>query len=439
MCTSPRIEYKVHLQALRPPSSRHYPWRIFRCVQVAPFPNARVLRQAIRRSRVCKRGRVRNGESFRNLLSDGTLPRTHYLIFGTTDKSLYVSLLLFFAKPEHLIYISSRILTQDTPKHRPGGATKLSICSVLIAKYWATNWIKGGYEMGLADWFRTFCTNIQVQDGGTISNRYKTITHRLNADFWNTESYTSHSLYVGSYGRKTAIQGFSDLDMIFRLPSNLYKQYDSHSGNGQSALLQTVRKSLRKTYSTTSIGADGQVIKIRFKDRITFEIVPAFVNKGGSFTFPNANDGGSWRTTNPKPEIEAIRARNRVCNNNLVPLCRMMRAWKSKWQVPIGGLLIDTLAYQFIDTWKYKSKSYFCYDYMCRDFFLFMADQDKEKAYWKAPGSGQYVFRKGLFQWKAKRCYNIALEAIKHETAEPKRTWSAKQEWRKIFGSTFPG
>ena len=70
--------------------------------------------------------------------------------------------------------------------------------------------------MGLAGWFSTFCNNIQVQDGGTISSRYKTITHRLNTDFWNTESYTSHSLYVGSYGRKTAIQGFSDLDMIFQ-------------------------------------------------------------------------------------------------------------------------------------------------------------------------------------------------------------------------------
>ena len=292
--------------------------------------------------------------------------------------------------------------------------------------------------MGLADWFRTFCTNIQVQDGGTISRRYRTITHQLNADFWNTESYTSHSLYVGSYGRKTAIQGFSDLDMIFQLPSQLYRKYDNYLGNGQSALLQAVRKSLQKTYSSTSIGADGQVIQISFTDGITFEIVPAFVNRVGSFTFPDASNGGRWRITNPKPEIEAIRTRNKACNNNLVPLCRMMRAWKSKWQVPIGGLLIDTLAYQFIDSWQYKSKSFLYYDYMCRDFFCFMADQDKEQVYWKAPGSGQYVYRKGLFQWKARRCHNIALEAIEYETSDPKKNWSAKQKWREIFGSAFP-
>ena len=62
--------------------------------------------------------------------------------------------------------------------------------------------------MGLGDWFSTFCTKIRVQDGGTIPMRYKAITCRLNTDFWQNTSDTSHSLYVGSYGRNTAIDGF---------------------------------------------------------------------------------------------------------------------------------------------------------------------------------------------------------------------------------------
>lgn len=292
--------------------------------------------------------------------------------------------------------------------------------------------------MGLGDWFSTFCSNIRVQDGGTISSRYKTITRRLNTDFWNTTSETSHSFYVGSYGRNTAIQGFSDLDMVFELPSGLYFQYNNYSGNGQSALLQAVRNSMQKTYSTSSVGGDGQVVIVSFTDGITFEVVPVFNNTAGSYTYPDSNAGGSWKTTNPKPEIEAIRIRNNNCNCNLIPLCRMMREWKRNWAVPIGGLLVDTLAYQFIDGWGYKDKSYLYYDWMCRDFFRFMADQDKDKEYWKAPGSGQYVYGKGLFQWKATRCYNIALEAIEHEIATPKREWSAKQKWREIFGTTFP-
>ena len=292
--------------------------------------------------------------------------------------------------------------------------------------------------MGLADWFQSFCARLQVQDGGTISNRYRLITRRLNLDYWNTDSEYSHSLYVGSYGRNTAIQGFSDLDMVFQLPYRLYVAYDNYGGNGQSALLQSVRQSIMKTYPHTNIGADGQVIQVPFTNGITFEVVPVFGNVDDSFTYPDSNAGGRWRVTNPKPEIQAIRTRNSACNGNLVRLCRMMRAWKSKWGVPIGGLLIDTLAYQFIENWSYRDKSYFYYDYMCRDFFAFMANQDKDQAYWRAPGSGQYVYGKGLFQWKATRCYNLALEAIEHESAKPTREWSAKQRWRDIFGTSFP-
>ncbi|OQY87787.1 MAG: nucleotidyltransferase [Anaerolineae bacterium UTCFX2] len=292
--------------------------------------------------------------------------------------------------------------------------------------------------MGLAEWFSTFCANIQVQDGGTISTRYKNITRRLNSDYWTTTSDTAHSLYVGSYGRNTAIQGISDLDMIFQLPYSVYEQYNNYSGNGQSALLNAVKTSIEKTYSTTSIRADGQVILVPFNDGITFEVVPAFINKDDSFTYPDSNNGGRWRTTNPKPEIEAIRSRNAVCNGNLILLCRMMRSWKNKWNVPIGGLLIDTLAYQFIESYTYRDKSYLYYDYFCRDFFKWMAEQDENQEYWKAPGSGQYVYGKGLFQYKANRCYNISLEAIAHETASPKQEWSAKQKWRDIFGNSFP-
>ena len=290
--------------------------------------------------------------------------------------------------------------------------------------------------MGLADWFSTFCSNIQIQDGGTIATRYKAITRRLNTDFWTTNSDTAHSLYVGSYGRNTAIQGLSDLDMVFELPSRLYTQYDNYSGNGQSALLQAVRNSMQKTYSTSSIGADGQVVVVSFQDGITFEVVPVFLNNAGSYTFPDSKSGGSWKTTNPKPEITAIRTRNGECNGNLVRLCRMMRSWKGKWDVPIGGLLIDTLAYQFIAGWQYRDKSYLYYDYMCRDFLKWMSDQSSEQGYWKAPGSGQYVYGKGLFQYKAKSCYNISLEAVRYDTGN--KEWSAKQKWREIFGTSFP-
>lgn len=292
--------------------------------------------------------------------------------------------------------------------------------------------------MSVGDWFKTFCENTKVSNKDSISRRYKAVTRRLNTDYWNTTSDTSHSLCVGSYGRNTAVNGFSDLDMIFQLPYSVYQKYNGYTGNGQSALLQDVKRSIEKTYSTTSIRGDGQVILVPFTDGLTYEVVPAFINDNDSYTYPDANNGGRWRVTNPRPEIQAIRTRNDQCNKNLVWLCRMMRVWKKKWDVPIGGFLVDTLAYQFIEKWEYRDKSFMYYDWMCRDFFDFMANQDKEKAFWKAPGSGQSVYGKGLFQWKARRCCNLAIEACNHESADPKREWSAKQKWREVFGNQFP-
>ena len=44
-----------------------------------------------------------------------------------------------------------------------------------------------------------------------------------------------------------------------------------------------------------------------------------------------------------------------------------------------------------------------------------------------------------MFQYKAKRCYNLAVEAIAYEQATPtKKEWSAKQKGREVFGTTFP-
>jgi hypothetical protein len=266
--------------------------------------------------------------------------------------------------------------------------------------------------MGLAAWFSTFCDNLGIENESDISYRYRRITRQLNTDFWNTTSETANSLYVGSYGRNTAVQGFSDLDMIFELPGSLYASYDAWIGNGQSGLLQAVRTSMRKTYPSSDTGADGQVVSVSFTDGMTFEVVPVFVNIKGTYTFPDSNDGGRWRETDPRAEIRAIRDRNDECNKNLVPLCRMLRAWKQSWDVPIGGLLIDTLAYQFIENWAHRKQSYLYYDYMCRDCFDWMATQDKEQEFWRAPGSGQYVMKRGLFQYKARQCCNLAKEAI---------------------------
>lgn len=292
--------------------------------------------------------------------------------------------------------------------------------------------------MPVSDYFRTFCENLRMSDDTikTIQKRYHQIVKRINIDYYNSDSVFSHGLYVGSYGRGTDIWT-SDIDMIVQLPYATYSKFDGYARNGQSALLQEVKGVLQRTYSNSHVKADGQVIGIDFADGISFEVVPAFINSDvSSFTYPDTNYGGSWKTTDPRAEIKAINIRNADTNKNLKRLCRMARAWRGNCDVPLNGIIIDTLAYKFMGNYKYKDKSYLYYDFLTRDFFEYLIGIDPEKTFWSAPGSGRYVWRRGNFQSKARWAYDKACEAIMHESNDSH--YSAKSSWRDIFGSKFP-
>lgn len=291
--------------------------------------------------------------------------------------------------------------------------------------------------MSVSEDFETFCSNLRMSDDvvSKIQSRYHNVLKRINIDYWGTYSNSVHGLYVGSYGRGTEIWT-SDIDILVQLPWSIYEKFNSYSSNGQSALLQDVKKVLQKTYSTSYLKGDGQVVCIDFADNISFEIVPGFLEDDGSYTYPNTNNGGSWKITDPKSEIDAMNERNAESNKNLKRLCRMARAWKEKCAVPMSGILIDTLAYRFIDGWKYKDKSYLYYDYMSRDFFSYLKDIDENQEYWLAPGSNRYVWKTGNFQTKATRAYNKAIDAI--EDDEKGYSYSSRQKWREIYGTKFP-
>lgn len=292
------------------------------------------------------------------------------------------------------------------------------------------------YPVGVGEDFRIFCNSLIVDTRSTIASRNKTITKRLNADFYGTQSDTANRFYSGSYGRGTAIRGVSDVDLMFILPYEIYDQYNSRARLSQSALLQAVKRSIQTTYPATDISADGQVAVVNFFDGMTFEVVPCFRNNDGSYTYPDASRGGRWRLTNPKPEIAAVKALNTECNNSLKLLCRMARRWRDVYNVRMGGMLIDTLAYNFLRDWGYRSDSFLFYPWMSRDFFAYLANQNLFQEYWSAPGSGQRVYKKATFQHKAKRSFNIACDAI--DAAMSNHTWKSRLKWRQIYGSTYP-
>ena len=108
--------------------------------------------------------------------------------------------------------------------------------------------------MGLIKDFETFCSNIQLDNIADMKKTTGEIAKKLNKTYYSLDSETkSHMYIVGSVGRNTAISGSSDLDVIFDLPASVYSRYDAYEGNGQSALLQDVKKVLQEKYPNTNI------------------------------------------------------------------------------------------------------------------------------------------------------------------------------------------
>lgn len=291
--------------------------------------------------------------------------------------------------------------------------------------------------MSEAEYFQKFCSDllVGVQLRSTISTRYLSICTRLNKDFWGVDTYTG-GRYIGSFGRNTANGWISDIDMLFEMPHSTYNTYNNYKKNGQSALLQAVKDSIATTYPSTSLKGDGQIVLVKFADEMEIEVLPAWKNTDESYTYADSNGGGSWKKTNPVPEIDAIASGDILTNKNLRNLCRMTRAWKFFCSVPIKGLLIDTLAYRFLIDWDNRNKSYLYYDLMCRDFFEYLKNQPDNQIFWYAIGSGQLICNSENFRYKATVAFNKAVDAIRYQCDN--KEWSAKQKWREIYGSRFP-
>ena len=201
---------------------------------------------------------------------------------------------------------------------------------------------------------------ISKEQRDLVSQRYKRITKAVNVEFWNSDSEIAHSIYVGSYGRGTAINT-SDIDVLVELPKNEYDRFDNMKGNGQSRLLQTLKNAIMATYPKSSIHADGQVVVVDFSDGIRFEVLPAFKQKDwfgnwtGKYSYPDTNMGGNWLTTDPKVEQEAMRERNGATNGLLFDTCKHIRQIRDKYfsSCKLPGIVIDSFVYHYIKNWHW--------------------------------------------------------------------------------------
>lgn len=233
-----------------------------------------------------------------------------------------------------------------------------------------------------------------------IAYRYHKVTRAINIAFWGIDNDTKNSLYVGSYGRDTAIST-GDIDILVSLPRDLFDQMSKNRGNVQSRLLNSVRTAIKSTYPNSDVRADGQVIKINFSDGMRFEILPAFeksvyfTNSPVGYDYPDSNMGGNWRATNPKAEQNAMATKNTESNGLYRATCRHMRfirdTFFSSYHLP--GIVIDSFVYMAMGTWQFSESENSSTTPAAGSYERVLLDYFNNHPFFQlsAPGSGQTV------------------------------------------------
>lgn len=224
-------------------------------------------------------------------------------------------------------------------------------------------------------------------------------------------------LLIGSYGKHTHIRPARDIDVIFVMPPDKFDQYDDNQTNGQSQLLQDIKRILKEKYPDTPIKAFGKVVVLEFADtKHNVELLPAWENNDATFVIPNSEDGGHWEQWDPRSEIKRIGDSDSETGKTR-SLVRMIKKWSETCTVNLKSYKIENNVLSYFDYDDHSGKDY---PILVRDFFDY--------------------FHKKTSNEKIKSHIATALNRSKKacDLESDSKLDEAIDEWRKIFGDDFP-
>lgn len=287
----------------------------------------------------------------------------------------------------------------------------------------------------VADKFQAFLDNIAIEHNDFIVETFRTIARHMNNAYWGNRSDTRNAHFIGSYGRGTAIKGVANINILVELPQRVQKRLEVWQQKAPRVLIEEVRELISDIYPLVQISDQCHIV-IPSPHKLQFEIIPAFVGLKKSFIYPDLNDITGWSSFNPLREIEVLEESNFRYTGKTKHLARMMRAWRTTRQIPISGMLLDTLVVSFMDEWENNDTSFAYYGIMSRDFLEYLAGRRKNQVVYYAQGSNRELFSPEDFGYYANEDFKIAAEAAMHEDNE--KHYQANKLWQQIYGPLFP-
>lgn len=274
------------------------------------------------------------------------------------------------------------------------------------------------------DYFKKLLDNIELTSNQKedAKTKYNWVCETVHWYFYENEYDWKTKYLFGSYKKKTNIRPIipeQDVDVLIKLPEEIYNQYDSHEWNWQSELIRKIKNILKDTYTTT----DGikwwwKVILIEFSDWThNIELLPAFEKEDWTFIIPNTSDWGSWESFDPRKEIKEFFDSNSETWWLTCKLSKIIKKWSREvTSFTVKSYKLEEFVIAFLWQYDYNIQSYHT---IVKNFFEYLLDNIDDDNY-------SYV--------------ETALNRAKKATQfiEEEKYESAVDEWKKIFWSEFP-
>lgn len=248
------------------------------------------------------------------------------------------------------------------------------------------------------------------------------------------QSVVDYCLAAGSWGKETAINPPSDVDLIVVLPEHVFHRFDAYAEKKQSHLLALVKETLAQTYPQTTMRQDGQVVVVDFNS-ITVEVVPAFVAQGRGLIICDTNNGGRWKLVDPLEEMRLLEQSDRQFGGNHRKLTRILKQWRRHCGVSIKSFHLEKLVGEALSRMSWGGEGEFWFDWIVRDAFAHMISR-AGGGFFMPGGFNEWIDLGDAWKAKAEIAYRQALQACAYE--QENLDLAAGNEWQKIFGPTIP-
>jgi hypothetical protein len=297
-----------------------------------------------------------------------------------------------------------------------------------ILEYWRKYCISNTKKINMDKAFKDFLNNITLTSSQQedAKKKYTGVCQKLYSKYYGAGEFDSNKKFLfGSYKTKTNIRPLTskqDVDVLFKIPQDVFDKFDKYKGNGQAALLQEVKDVLKEKYTTTdTIKAWGKVVLVQFSENHhNVELLPALEQEDGTFLIPNSENGGSWETFDPRSEIKEFEKSNNCTDNLTKDLTKILKAWAHN-TVTMSYKSCERLKdiISFLSENYSKGREEAEYSKVVFDFFDYLRHRGKAE-----------------ISTHAETAYKRAQKALEYADAGKER--KASEEWIQIFGSEFP-